>query len=113
MIVAALSLITIMTLIGLSVRANARFHRHDRLPMQWSLTGRVNWTAPRVVALSFIPGTGAAMLIFFTIMSMTIAPRPRQEAMVVPVAVLIGSGFVAVEIVYLLLVERTVRRPTD
>ena len=39
----------------MSVRANARFARDDRLPMQWWITGEVTWTAPRVVALAFTP----------------------------------------------------------
>ncbi|KAB2659041.1 hypothetical protein F9K94_02285 [Brucella tritici] len=39
----------------LAVIANHRFKELERLPMQWGLSGQVNWTAPRIPALAFIP----------------------------------------------------------
>lgn len=39
----------------LAVIANRRFGELERLPMQWGLSGHVNWTAPRVLALAFVP----------------------------------------------------------
>lgn len=65
-------------LIGLSVRANARFPAEERLPMQWSISGSVNWTAPRVIALSFTPVLAIGTLILFVIGTITMQPRPGQ-----------------------------------
>ncbi|ERM01790.1 hypothetical protein ACI50E_06730 [Brucella sp. ZJ1_1] len=39
----------------LAVAANSRFADLERLPMQWGLSGQVNWTAPRVLGLAFVP----------------------------------------------------------
>ncbi len=39
----------------LAVAANSRFADLERLPMQWGLWGQVNWTAPRVLGLAFVP----------------------------------------------------------
>lgn len=35
--------------------ANRRFAHLSRLPMQWGIDGRVNWSAPRHMALATIP----------------------------------------------------------
>lgn len=40
----------------LAARANRRFAEHPSLPMQFGMDGRVGWTAPRAVALAFMPG---------------------------------------------------------
>ncbi len=34
-----------------------------KIPMQWSLRSRVNWTAPRVIAFAFIPVLAAIVMI--------------------------------------------------
>ena len=33
-----------------------------KLPMQWSLKGSVNWTAPRTIAFAFFPGLAAIIM---------------------------------------------------
>ncbi len=33
-----------------------------KLPMHWSLTGKVNWAAPRAIAFAFIPVLAAVVL---------------------------------------------------
>ncbi|MEG8223991.1 hypothetical protein OSJ57_25880 [Sphingomonas sp. HH69] len=55
------SAIVALVMIGLSIRANVRFRQEKKLPMQWRLSrseplaSSVNWSAPRVLALSFTP----------------------------------------------------------
>jgi len=88
---------------GLSVWANARFRHHERLPMQWSLAGTVNWTAPRVLALSLVPALGTGILALITL----VTPRAGQEDMVLPVTVLAGATFVAVQFFHFWLIDKT------
>lgn len=33
-----------------------------KLPMQWSMTAKVNWTAPRIIAFAFIPVLAAVVM---------------------------------------------------
>lgn len=106
--IVAVALASIM--IGLSVRANSRFRAEERLPMQWSITGSVNWTAPRVVALSFTPALAIGALILFVIGSMTMQPRPGQEGAVVPALLGLGGCFIAAHLFHLWLIDRTLRR---
>jgi hypothetical protein len=70
-----------VTMIALAILANMRFRREFRLPMQWWLDGRVTWSAPRPVALAFIPvlATGAPRAV--AVLSQTLPPRAGQEAL--------------------------------
>lgn len=51
----AIGLIGFALSVLLAVAANSRFADLERLPMQWGLSGQVNWTAPRVLGLAFVP----------------------------------------------------------
>lgn len=113
MIVAILSALCVLTIAGLAVRANRRLRHHDRLPMQWSLGGEVNWTAPRAVALSLIPVLAAGMMGFVTVMTLTVGPRPGQENQVLPVTVLIGAMLVAGQWLHLWLIGKTWGKTDD
>ena len=64
-IVAALILLTLYAGIAawMAVRAERRFARRDRLPMQWGLDGKPTWYAPRRVALAVVPGIPGLVLI--------------------------------------------------
>jgi hypothetical protein len=66
-----------------SVWADKRFRHQDRLPMQWSFAGSVNWTAPRRIALAFTP-TLAALMPGGTAVLVLVSgePRPGQGALV-------------------------------
>jgi len=70
----AVTVLTLATLIVMSVRYDRRHRGIARLPMQWSLSGRVNWTAPRRIALAFTPALAAIVLIF---MQITARARPQ------------------------------------
>ncbi|QJU58455.1 hypothetical protein HL653_12365 [Sphingomonas sp. AP4-R1] len=107
------SVIFILTICALACRANVRFHSEARLPMQWGLTGQVNWSAPRGVALAFMPILAAALLGFFTYMSINIAPRAGQEGLVLPVLIIMGATLVVAQLLHFWLIERTLRRNAD
>lgn len=47
---------------AIALFTNRRFRDMDRLPMQWGLSGEVNWTAPLPVALAFIPAIHAVLV---------------------------------------------------
>ncbi len=94
----------------LAWRANARFRSEDRIPMQWGLTGEVNWSAPRWFAFSFMPALGIVVLGFQTILSMNAAPRAGQEGLVFPVLVGTGVTLVAVQLLHFWLIEKTLSR---
>ena len=93
-----------------AVRANARFANEKRLPMQWWLNGEVTWYAPRHVALTFIPALANCVLAFYIVLTFTSKPRPGDEHLVLPILILLGATFVAVQLLHLFLVERTLRR---
>jgi hypothetical protein len=101
---------TIGALVALSRRADARLAHHDRLPMQWSLTGNVNWTAPRRVALAFTPALGTLVMLAAAASAWWLPPRPGQAGLVTPVLLLIGGGFVALHALHLRLIARSLRR---
>ena len=110
MTVLILAVIIALVMIGLSVRANSRFRDESRLPMQWSLSGSVNWTAPRLVALSSTPALTMAILAFFVMGSMTMQPRPGQEGAVVPALLGMGVCFIAAHVFHLWMISKTLRR---
>lgn len=78
--------------------------------MQWSLDGEVTWRAPRHFALAFIPGLGICTLVLYVFLSFTYKPRPGDEHLVFPVLILLGSMFVAIQLLHLYLIEKAMRR---
>ena len=103
----AVAVVTVLTIT--SIRANDRYRGRERLPMQWSFAGKVNWTAPRRIALAFTP-TLAAIVLGATAIALWVsgAPRPGQEGMGAPVVLLIGAAFLIVHMLHLRLIHRTV-----
>ena len=104
------SAVFVVILSALAYRANIRFRNERRLPMQWGMTGAVNWSAPRFVALAFIPILAIGVLGFQVFMALNIPARAGQEALVFPVLVGTGATLVAVQLLHLWLIERTLRR---
>lgn len=94
----------------LGVRANDRFSREKRLPMQWRLDGEVTWYAPRQIALAFIPALAICMFAFYIVLAFTSKPRPGDEHLVLPILVLLGIAFLAVQWLHIYLVAKTLRR---
>jgi len=104
----SIAVIALSVLIVMLWRANTRFAHVPRLPMQWSLTGSVNWFAPRTLALAFMPCLAALMLAGTTVASIVATSRPEQEGVVVPVIAAMALGLVGAHALYLWLISRTV-----
>ncbi len=99
-----------LLLCGLAIRANSRFRREDRLPMQWWLNGDVTWSAPRVLALAFIPALAIGVLAINAVLAMNLEPRPGQENMVLPGLIGTGLLFLVVQRLHFWLIEKTLHR---
>lgn len=105
-----IALVMIVLLCAASIWANRRFRDEDRLPMQWSLSGDVNWTAPRRVALALMPALGALILGGMALAILASgSPRPGQENLEAPVVLLGGLIILAIHGFHLWMIERTVR----
>ena len=110
MIQACIAALTICVLAAMSIRANRRFRNEDRLPMQWSFSGSVNWTAPRAVALAFTPVLAAVVLLATVSLTTFLQPRPGQEGLVIPTNIFMAFVFVSAHALHLRLIENTLRR---
>jgi hypothetical protein len=104
------STVFIIILTALAYRANTRFRNESRLPMQWGITGAVNWSAPRSVALAFIPILAIGILGCEVFMAMNVSPRAGQEELVFPVLAGTGATLVAIQLLHFWLIGRTLRR---
>ncbi|KQN71761.1 hypothetical protein [Sphingomonas sp. Leaf62] len=98
--------VAIAILLLMSRRANRKFSNMARLPMQWSLSGSVNWTAPRRIALAITPTLALAVLTAATFATLTLTPRRGQEGLEVPVIALLSAGFVAAHAFHLWLIDQ-------
>jgi hypothetical protein len=99
-----------LLLCGLAVRANSHFRNEDRLPMQWRLTGDVTWSAPRVLALAFIPTLATGILMINAVLALNLQPRPGQERMVLPTFIGVGIVSVGIQLLHFWLIEKTLHR---
>jgi hypothetical protein len=99
-----------LILSGLALQANTRLRSEVRLPMQWWLDGEVTWSAPRHIALAFIPALALVTFASLIFISFSIQPRPGQEGMVLPAFGGIGILFVAVQLLHLWLIHKTLHR---
>ena len=104
MAVTITSALYFVVLCGLACWANGRLRDQDRLPMQWWINGDVTWSAPRPVALGFMPALALAVFA-----SLVFLPaRPGQEGIVLPMTVAAGAVFIAVQLLHLWLIEKTI-----
>lgn len=95
---------------GIAISANKRLRAETRLPMQWWLGGEVIWSAPRPIALAFVPSLAVLVFAGLAVLSVYTRPRPGQEGMVIPSLFAVGLIFLAAQAFHLWMVERTVRR---
>lgn len=105
-----IAVIFTLILLGMALRANRRFHDQPSLPMQWWLTGAVTWSAPRPLALAFMPALAAGVFAIVAIIDVTHGPRAGQEGLVIPTFVGLGLTFVAIQLLHFWLIARTLRR---
>jgi len=78
--------------------------------MQWWLTGEVTWWAPRPLALAFIPAWAAFTFAACGFLAINVPSRAGQEGLVLPALVGMGVLFVAVQMLHLWLIGKTVQR---
>ena len=108
MIFVLASAIVLLVIIGLSIGANARLRQYDRLPMQWSLTGKVNWTAPRVLALSFYPVLGAFLVGAVLTLQRIATPRTGQVEDAVHSPLIVAAVVLVIQCGHLWMIKRMV-----
>jgi hypothetical protein len=99
-------IVIVIVMIAISVWANSRLREYDRLPMQWSLSGKVNWTAPRVIGLSFFPMLAVIMVLTLSLLSQRLPYRPGHDAYAIP---LVAALLLAIQCAHLLMAMRTLR----
>jgi len=85
----------------LAVIANSRFGELERLPMQWGVSGRINWTAPRVPALAFAPVLYAVLAGIFIW-----AAEHDPEKYTAKSAGIVLIALIAVQILHLWMIDR-------
>ena len=78
--------------------------------MQWAFSGLVNWSAPRVVALSFTPILAIIILVAVVASSIFLEPRSGQEGWEIPVVLFIALVLVGVRALHLRLADNELRR---
>jgi hypothetical protein len=100
----------ILVLILMSLRADRRFAKEPRLPMQWSFSGGVNWTAPRRLALAFTPFLAIFILSATVVSTIVFKPRPGQEGFEVPVISFLALAFIGAHALHLWLVNKHLER---
>lgn len=104
-----ISTVVIALMCLVATRANDRFRTHARLPMQWGWHGQVNWTAPRKVALAFMPALAVLVLGLHSALSMITVPRPGQAHLVLPILILTGLTLLAIQAFHLWIIARTLK----
>ena len=110
MIQTLIAILAICVLALMSAQANRRFEGKDRLPMQWFLDGSVTWTAPRAVALAFIPTLASVVLAATVALTIFAKARPGQEGFEVPVTMFVALVFIGAYALHLWLIAKTLRR---
>ncbi|HBS50411.1 MAG TPA: hypothetical protein DEA05_10165 [Rhodobacteraceae bacterium] len=91
--------VSLALLIAMSWRAERRLRHLDRLPMQFGPTGQPGWTAPRRLALAFMPVFAAAT---FALIALLTPPH----AMPLAVAWFVALAFVSGHALHLWLIAR-------
>lgn len=110
MSIVIVSVIYILMVCALAYRADAWYYREERLPMQWWITGEVTWSAPRRLALAFMPALAIVSLGFVTIMALSVAPQAGKEGRVLLATIGMGATLIAVQLLHFWLITRTLRR---
>lgn len=91
------------------VRADRRFQHLDRLPMQWSIGGDVTWTAPRRIALLFIPVLALFVLIAAVLSTFFLEPHPGQEGIEVLVVFILSLSLIGAHSLHIWLIGKAVK----
>ncbi|OJU48184.1 MAG: hypothetical protein BGO03_07745 [Mesorhizobium sp. 61-13] len=104
----AISALSIALLGGMSLWANRHFAKFERLPMQWSLTGKVNWSASRRLALMLTPVLATLTLLFVGLTFVASEALGSRESLTAAAA--ISGGFLGAHALHLYMISRTLSR---
>lgn len=104
----AISILAVTVLYAMSFLANKQFGTYERLPMQWSWSGKVNWSAPRRLALLFTPILASIALVL-TIITLKASGTSGPWIGWATVSSLSG-GFIGAHALHLRLISWTLRR---
>lgn len=89
----------VMSLIAIC--ANFRLKHLNRIPIQWSLSGRVNWSASRKTGLAFIP-----ILFLVTALSIIFTTQSENTASAKHSLLLMAVVMTAIQILHIILVSK-------
>ena len=90
----------ILAIIIASVVAGQKFPPARRLPMQWGITGKPTWFAPRTAALAFTP------ILTIIVTGVVLAVSGAAQ----PIATIVVSAFLAGHLLHLWLAYRHLMR---
>lgn len=96
-----------LVLVRLAQSANTRFSSEMQLPMQWGLNGIVTWSAPRRMALAFMPALSIAVFANIVFLSRNLPTQPGEEGMGLPALAPIGFMFLAIQQFHFWMIEKT------
>jgi len=96
-----------LVLAGLALRANTRLRGQPWLPMQWWFDGQVTWSAPRPLALAFIPAMSIVVFAILLIPPLTKLLRPDRPPVDLPGLMAIGLLFLAIQQFHFWMISRT------
>ena len=110
MMMIAIAFLFCLVLCRLALAANKRLRGEDRLPMQWWFNGDVTWSAPRALALAFVPALATGVFFGLILLSLNERPRADQEGEVLPIFIGIGIVLLGIQLLHLWLIKKTLRR---
>ncbi len=97
----AAGFIVLLLMSLIAIAANNKLHHLHRLPMQWSLSGQVNWSAPRVIALASFPAIFAAISSALILTSISEHEQSTAQSLI-----FLGIVMIGLQILHLWLVHK-------
>lgn len=86
----------------IAIIANYKLRHLHRLPMQWGLSGQVNWTAPRPYALALFPVLYALIAAFLIFTGSSGHEATTTRSLLILAITLVGT-----QLLHLLLIDKT------
>lgn len=103
------AVIVTIAMVGFALLAHASLPKTKQIPMQWSLRGEINWTAPRAFGLGFFPLLGFTCMVAYILLMEYAGPRPGQENLVIPVMIILGAVLFTIQIIHAYMASKSLR----
>jgi hypothetical protein len=100
----ALATLFALLLAGISIHANRSLPNSAELPMQWGFDGRPTWSAPRKLALAFMPALYSLTMLAIAFL-IPVQWEPDVPAML-GVMTVVATAFVAAHLFHIWLIRR-------